>query len=46
MLGAYQQGEEAGVDIKKMMAAYRAGWRVRTDRLIEYLRETREVETE
>lgn len=46
MLGAYQQGAEAGVDIKKMMAAYRAGWRVRTDRLIEYLQQTRDVETE
>lgn len=46
MLSAYWQEESVVVDVKKMAAAYRAGWRDRTDQLVAYLQRTREKEVE
>ena len=44
MLSAYWQEEEVVVDVHKMAAAYRAGWRDRSDDLIAHLQQTREKE--
>jgi len=43
MLSAYWQEESVVVDVKKMAAAYRAGWRDRTDQLAAYLKQTRDT---
>ena len=44
MLAAYNQEESVRLDVHKSAQAYRAGWRDRSDRLVEYLNETRDKE--
>lgn len=42
MLGAYHQHETESADVRQVMAAYRAGWKARSDDLIAHLQRTRE----